>query len=545
MNTQRQSKKKSGKLTFIITLVLLVLVIAAVWGRRLYTQYKEISDIIDQAETLAQAEDYAGALEYLNDAQAERPSEERLADKYAEINGRKIAFEIESAISEAEDLAAQSNYADALAALDACMEEYPNSRSLKEKRVDLLSRKTEYEITSAIDEAESLAASSDYDGAVAALAAGLKEHPDSDELEKKQTEMQTRRIDYEIESTMSAAESLAASDDYEGAIARLDAGLHKYPDAKLLQDKLGEYKGVLLEKAKAKTLTDAKALADAGAYESALSIIKAAQQAYGSSKEYDNAYAAYSKENALIQAKSAADSGDYISAISLISGAQKLNANDVDLILAFNTYTDGYISEVLTDADAYLKDNRFDDAISVVNAALKVLPGNGTLTNKKTALENMKPISLANLDVFNGGWEWNNSTPVDPFGNDYSSACNYVIFSDYYRDIISQKGHLGEINGYRQVSAEYHTDTKFEFLTMQLAPYEKICKDGKAYVQVYADSELVYTSPTIVRKTEAFPCQVNISGADYIEIIVSIYIGGTIDGNNEGAIILANAQLWP
>lgn len=522
MNTQRQSKKKSGKLTFIITLVLLVLVIAAVWGRRLYTQYKEISDIIDQAETLAQAEDYAGALEYLNDAQAERPSEERLADKYAEINGRKIAFEIESAISEAEDLAAQSNYADALAALDACMEEYPNSRSLKEKRVDLLSRKTEYEITSAIDEAESLAASSDYDGAVAALAAGLKEHPDSDELEKKQTEMQTRRIDYEIESTMSAAESLAASDDYEGAIARLDAGLRKYPDAKLLQDKLGEYKGVLLEKAKAKTLTDAKALADAGAYESALSIIKAAQQAYGSSKEYDNAYAAYSKENALIQAKSAADSGDYISAISLISGAQKLNANDVDLILAFNTYTDGYISEVLTDADAYLKDNRFDDAISVVNAALKVLPGNGTLTNKKTELENSKPIPITSLKELNSkNWKWNDGVAEDPFGNDYSSGCNYVV-------TLCCRG---------DAYVEYRVYGKYTKLTGLISPYAKIDKDKKVVVQVHADDVQIYSSPAVGQKTDAFNFEVDITGAEYIKIDFS--------GDYYGKILLANVQLWP
>lgn len=523
MNTQRQSKKKSGKLTFIITLVLLILVIAAVWGRRLYTQYKEISDIIDQAETLAQAEDYAGALEYLNDAQTERPSEERLADKYAEINGRKIAFEIESAISEAEDLAAQSNYADALAALDACMEEYPNSRSLKEKRVDLLSRKTEYEITSAIDEAESLAASSDYDGAVAALAAGLKEHPDSDELEKKQTEMQTRRIDYEIESTMSAAESLAASDDYEGAIARLDAGLRKYPDAKLLQDKLGEYKGVLLEKAKAKTLTDAKALADAGAYESALSIIKAAQQAYGSSKEYDNAYAAYSKENALIQAKSAADSGDYISAISLISGAQKLNANDVDLILAFNTYTDGYISEVLTDADAYLKDNRFDDAISVVNAALKVLPGNETLTNKKTALENSKPIPITSLKELNSdSWRWNDGVAKDPFENDYSSRCNYCI-----SDWLWTKSYV-----------EYRIYGKYERLTGVIAPHATIGENGSGIVYIYADDALIYTSPTVVQKTDAFNFDVDISGAEYIKILFD-------NSGGDKELLIADVQLWP
>lgn len=401
-------------------------------------------------------------------------------------------------------------------------------------------------IAEIIDEANALANAENYDGAIAKVEEGLDEYPNSDELDAKLNELTGLQTDFEIAAVVAEAEKLASSADYEGAIAKLEAGLALYPDSASLQNKVTEYTDALAAEVKAQTLSDAKALADAGEYASAMSMIKAAQEAYGTNKEYDEIYAAYHKAYSLEEAKVFADNGDYASAITLLTNAQKINANDVDIISAYNGYCDIYVADVLSNADDLYSNRQMNAAISLLDEALKLLPSNQSLEAKGNELNAKKPVSLSTIDFFNGGWDWNNLTPTDPFGNDYSSACNYVIFSDYYGNILPQEGFLSrEVEGYRQVFAEYNVAGKYNVLSMQIAPYTEICQNGKAFVQVYADSELVYTSPTVTRKSDAFTCEVDISGAEYIEILVSVYIGGVIDGGDEGAIIIADAQFWP
>lgn len=130
-------------------------------------------------------------------------------------------------------------------------------------------------------------------------------------------------------------------------------------------------------------------------------------------------------------------------------------------------------------------------------------------------------VPLSSLEAFNGGWEWNNEAPVDPWGNDYSDACNYHINSQKYEEF-----------------SEYYTGGEYKRLTFNLAPHTNINQDDEAYVQVYKDEELIYTSPTVFRKTQAFSCDVDISGAEYIEIYL-------IDSEHYwGRFIFSDAQLW-
>ena len=580
MYTQQQNKK-SERRTTIITLLCLALLAAALFGRSAYMKNKAVNNVIQEAETLAQAEDFDGALKRLDSALEERPDSDKLSQKRADIQTRKVTFEVTAAIEKAESFAVQSDYEKAIAALKKCMKVYPESDRLKQKETELLERreeyevsaaleeaeslaaqndfekavtmletclreypgtdslvqkeaeilgrKTDYEITAVLTEAESLAAGSDYDGAVAALETGLSTYPNSEELTQKQTEMQGRRIDYEIETTMGEAESLAEAGDYKGAISRLDKGLTKYPGATLLQSRLGEYKSTLLETAKTKALEDAKALADAGVYENALQIIKAAQEAYGTCREFDSAYAAYSRENALIKAKAAADSGDYVGAARLIAGAQKLNANDVDLILAYNTYVDTYVAAVLAETDGFQKDNRFDEAIAAVSAGLKAFPGNEKLTSRKAELESKRPIPITSLDQLNATyWTWNKETAEDPFGNDYSYSCNYFVKTDA---TITPS------------YVEYRVYGKYSCLSGIISPHADIGERYNGVIQVYADDVLVYTSPTVTQKMDAFPFEVDISGAEYIKIVITL--NGMTFSQPYGKVLIADVRLWP
>ena len=74
-----------------------------------------------------------------------------------------------------------------------------------------------------------------------------------------------------------------------------------------------------------------------------------------------------------------------------------------------------------------------------------------------------------------------------------------------------------------------------------MAPHHDIGEEGDAQVKIYADDELVYTSPYIYRKSDVSGFTVDISGAEYIKIVV------THDDrafNNPDCFMLMDCQLW-
>lgn len=349
-----------------------------------------------------------------------------------------------------------------------------------------------------------------------------------------------------ITSIIEEAEALADKKDYEGALSTIKEGQSTYPDSEDLQKKFDEYTEKINggETEKETILANAKKLADNGDYASAMEIIEKAQKTNTSDADYKKAYASYQKSYALNQAKTYADDSDYANAVTTIEEAKKNNSSDADLISAYNTYASDYAEQVVKEADGLLEKNNYSGAIEAVKKGLKTVPDNQTLKDKKSAIEKTKPVSLSTLSAFNGGWEWNNLDPTDPFGNDYSSASNYVVFSnEEWGTVTDQEGSMEEKNGYRQVYAEYHTEKKYNRLTMQLAPYSTIGEEKTAFIQVYADDELVYTSPTIAQKTQAFSGEANIAGAEYIKIIANIAWDYSYE-EKRGAMILSDVQLW-
>ena len=83
---------------------------------------------------------------------------------------------------------------------------------------------------------------------------------------------------------------------------------------------------------------------------------------------------------------------------------------------------------------------------------------------------------------------------------------------------------------------------------MKLAPHKLMNKDGNAYIKVYADDKLVATSEFVKKKSSVIDFEANIAGAEYIKLEVYIHAGSCIgegsDGN-DGALIMADAKLWP
>lgn len=385
-------------------------------------------------------------------------------------------------------------------------------------------------IAGIIEEAQSLADAQKYGEAITAIQDGLEEYPKSDDLSEKLDEFSDLRTGFEISEIIATSEELASTDDFEGSIAKIESGLATYPDSVELQDKLTEYTNLLSAQIKVQTLGDAQALADAGEYETAMSIIKAAQEAYGENKEYDTAYNTYHKAYSLVEAEKYAVDGDYPNAIKLIKTAQTVNANDVDLIVAYNTYCDAYVTEILILADSYIAKWQIDDAIAIVDDGLRIIPNNAKLSEKKNEYDLLKPVSITSLQSINTSyaWKWNEGVPKDPFGNSYSNAHNYACFS---------------FQGFDTNYVEYRVYKEYTTITGVIAPHADSGEKHTGYVQIYKDDVLCYTSDTIGRKSDAITFSVDVSGAEYIKIYVAGY-HNTMNGG-EYDLILSDVMLWP
>lgn len=132
-----------------------------------------------------------------------------------------------------------------------------------------------------------------------------------------------------------------------------------------------------------------------------------------------------------------------------------------------------------------------------------------------------RPISITELPEVSRdyGFEWNKKAPEDPFGNDYSLDCNYAVFD------------------YSTKNAEYRANGKYSTLSFRVAPYKDADADEDDYgwVQIFADGELVCTSPKITKRTDAVTVEANIEGADCVKIRSNV--------NSNGYIILSNVTV--
>lgn len=284
-----------------------------------------------------------------------------------------------------------------------------------------------------------------------------------------------------------------------------------------------------------KVLAEAESMVSAGSYESAIGMLESALTVLPNDATVQEKIILYKSKlselaisDALANAAAYAEAGDYAGAIRAIEAQYKSNPDDYQLKTRYGEYTAAYEAQLLAAADTLSAERKYDEAIEQIKSAQSLLPDSQALKDKITALEASKPTPLSNLGAINGGFDWNDGTPEDPFGNTYTGA--------WYTN------HDKWESGTRTVSAEYRIDGKYAVLSGVLAPYTSIHENATFKVQVYTDDgsntyTLVYTSPDIGRKTDAYYFEAPIAGAKYVKI--SMILG------DEAAGVIADMQLWP
>lgn len=325
----------------------------------------------------------------------------------------------------------------------------------------------------------------------------------------------------EIESILTEAAAYADAGDYANAVKSITDGLTRYPEEESLTAKKTEYENKQVAQSKQDALEQAAAYAAVGNYKSALETVQLAQKQVGNDADLLQKVAEYTdgyKKATINAAAQYEQSRDYLNAYKTIADALKLVDSDASLNVKLSLYEQNYADAVVAEADSKAAALDFDGARSLLNAALKEIPNNETLKTKLSQISSAQPVSLASLTPINGGFDWGNGEPKDPFGNDYSASGTYTIVN-------------------RGNTVEYRVYGNYSKITMTIAPEQGISSGDSACIQLYADDVLVKTSPTITRKTDAVQFSVPIEGAEYISIVHS--------GDYWGSLILSNIQLWP
>lgn len=218
VNTFGSASKKKGKIPVVIVAVLaMVLLIGA--GLFVAPQFLDGNDGSDPGETAGK-----------------NPSETAGHSRFDEQ-------QIASIIGEADALAADEDYENALAKLRAGLSLYPKSSELQEK-VDEYTEALNAQVKAkTLDEAKNLALSGDYISAIALIKDAQEAQGDDADY---QAALKTYSSAYETEA-IADADGLAASGDYIGAIQAINQAASTIGTDETLSEKSLEYENAYID----------------------------------------------------------------------------------------------------------------------------------------------------------------------------------------------------------------------------------------------------------------------------------------------------------
>lgn len=501
---QEKKKPKKNKVTLILILVAVVLILAA--AAYFYLNWYNSPE--QKMMRALEGDDLDEAVEiYLEEMDGDA------SDELIDALTKKINTVKENYLNEAESYTATIQQLDAMKEL-----EIDEIESLLDETGDYVDKLNDSR--TAFNTAETLRQKGEYAEAMEQYKLVWDEDPNYETALSFLNEC----VDSYRNEILSSAKAYSDKELYEDAIRILEVGLTVLPNDSTITEQISlcEVANAALEKQD--LLDRAENYAKNGDYLAALELL----ENYTSDADIKAAYLKYADAytNSLLdEAAKLVTNGDYPGAIALL----KPHTDDKDIETAYKKYCKEYETEILAQADTLIAQKDFDGAISLLKQAQKVLTNNSSLSDKISEAESKKPVSLKTVKIINKSdeWaDWNDGTPKDPFDNNYSYSKNYII-----------QCHTGYWNCDTEHYAEWRIYENYTTITGTLAPYTSMPEKGKCYIQIFGDDQLLYTSPTIGRKTDAFDFEVNITGVDYVKIYV-------YTPENNCSIILSDLQLW-
>ncbi len=335
-------------------------------------------------------------------------------------------------------------------------------------------------------------------------------------------------------SEMTKAEEAATSGDYAGAIAILyDMSEHLENDADVLT-KIDIYTTAMETETADEALAKAEGLVESGDYAGAIAVLNEAMKKVSDDTEllaraeaYTNTLNTNTIENAITTATEYKNNKDYENAIETLEAV--LNYNNESVNSLYSTIYDEFLTNVLTEAENEFTTSGHIAAVNKLNEYISYFGPDSDFIEKRNYYIGLAPVNLTEMETFSENW-WDEpvSFAKDHLGNEFSNC--FVISKPVISTTV--------------MHAEYYVNSNFVSISGTIAASEnqEIYEIGR--VEIYADDELVYTSPNIMAKTDPFTFNVNIAGKKYVMIKIYALDNEYTSGKHARTeIILADMKL--
>jgi|GEM_PF-1410774 len=243
------------------------------------------------------------------------------------LNASRTAF------NTAETFFNSGDYADAIPQYKQVIADDPNY----DKAIDGVSKATNAYRQQVLTTAADYADKNDYDSAINTLNSALAVITNDSDVTQQLNIYKTKQIDATRQSALDTAAGYASNNDWTDAISTLNTALLNLPDDPTLTQQLNTYKTAQ---------TDSQ------------------------------------RQTALDTATGYADSKDWANAINTLNAALVDLPGDYKLTSQLNTYQASCVTDTLSQADTLVKQKNYDDATTLVNNALTVVPDNADLQSE-------------------------------------------------------------------------------------------------------------------------------------------------------------------
>ena len=232
--------KRNLKPVIILGSVLLVLILslALFFGIRSASAKNDIALILEAAELAVGSNNFDEAIALVEDGLNEYPNSELLLDFLTSCTIQRTDYEVTKIITEAETLIQREQFDDAIATVQQGIDTYPDCTTLLDSLEKYTTAKKEFEVSRIIADANALANEENYKDAIAVIRAGLETYPNCSPL----TSILSEYKDLGKNQAIANAESLAETGDYLHAMELIQNAKSLYGSSKALQDAYEDYR---------------------------------------------------------------------------------------------------------------------------------------------------------------------------------------------------------------------------------------------------------------------------------------------------------------
>ncbi|MCW5981056.1 MAG: protein kinase [Bryobacteraceae bacterium] len=386
----------------------------AAWSRQ-----RGIEQAAEQANALRARQSYQDALKAIDAAVRKYGDDPALSELKkaveAELAGQRKTEAVRAQIAKADALRKDGRLDEAVRTLETAERQYPGDAALLhalEGAREALARRNA--IAEAAADARTLSAAEQFDRALEVIRSAQRDHGDDPALREAaaivERDREARRVVKAIEAAVAEARALLEAGEPEEAIARLESLAAKHGLAAEIERALGPAREALAQKRKNEAIAGAesevRALLEQQAFERAREIVASRLREYpgetrlaGLEREIQSAEAARRRREGIEEARKRAEGlrarSRFDEALKLIDSTRRSYGDDEALVALAETIgaereaarRADAVRRAVSEAGALLKGTEFGRARRVIDAGLRVYPGEARLEEARKQID--------------------------------------------------------------------------------------------------------------------------------------------------------------